>query len=88
MIASMALPNESVTLTVGQIAELNKKLAELRHSVNNNLSLIIAAAEIMRLQPESAARMQERLAEKPHKIAEIVAQFSRDLETALRITRP
>lgn len=84
----MALPNEPVTLTAAQIAELNKKLADLRHSVNNNLSLIIAAAEIMRLQPDSAARMQKRLAEKPHEIAEVVAQFSRDLEAALRISRP
>ncbi len=83
----MALPSESVTLTAGQIAELDKKLADLRHNVNNNLSLIIAAAEIMRLKPESAARMQERLAEKPHKIAELVTQFSRDMEAALGIKR-
>lgn len=84
----MALPSKSVTLTAAQIAELSKKLDELRHEVNNNLSLIIAAAEIMRLKPGSAAQMQERLAEKPHKIAEIVTQFSRDLEKALGITQP
>jgi hypothetical protein len=83
----MPLPSEPVTLTAAQIAELNKKLADLRHEVNNNLSLIIAAAEIMRLKPESAARLQAQLMEKPHKIAEIVAQFSRDLEAALHITR-
>jgi hypothetical protein len=83
----MALPSEPVTLTVAQIAELNKKLADLRHSVNNNLSLIIAAVEIMRLKPEASAQMQERLVEKPHKIAETVARFSRDLETALGINR-
>ena len=79
----MALPNESVTLTAEQVAGLKKKLADLRHEVNNNLSLIVAAAEIMRLKPESAAKMQARLAEKPHKIAELVTRFSRDLETAL-----
>jgi len=84
----MPLPSESVTLTAAQIAELNKKLADLRHSVNNNLALIIAAAEIMRLQPESTVRMQKRLAEKPHEIAEVVAKFSRDMEAALHITRP
>jgi hypothetical protein len=84
----MPLPTEAVTLTAAQIAGLNKKLADMRHEVNNNLSLIIAAAEIMRLKPESAARLQEQLMEKPHKIAEIVAQFSRDVEAALQITRP
>jgi len=84
----MALPSKSVTLTAAQIAELSKKLDELRHEVNNNLSLIIAAAEIMRRKPESTARMHERLAEKPHKIAEIVARFSRELEKTLGITQP
>jgi hypothetical protein len=83
----MALPTESVTLTAEQIAALNKKLADLRHSVNNNLSLIIAANEIIRLKPESAEKMRAGLAEQPQKIAEIIAQFSSELETALRITR-
>ena len=84
----MPLPSKPVTLTADQIAGLNKKLADLRHSVNNNLSLIIAAAEIMRLKPDTAARLQEQLMDKPHIIAETVAQFSRDLEAALHITRP
>jgi hypothetical protein len=84
----MSLPNEPVILNPEQIGELNKKLAGLRHDVNNNLSLIIAAAEIIRLRPESADRMWGGLAEKPHKIAEALAQFSREFERALGITRP
>jgi hypothetical protein len=60
----------------------------MRHDVNNNLSLIIAAAEIIRRKPESAGRMWDGLVQQPHKIAEAVTQFSRDLEAALRITRP
>jgi hypothetical protein len=87
MIAFMPLPSEPVTLDAAQIAELNQKLADLRHSVNNNLSLIIAAAEILQRKPESAEKMLAGLAEKPQKIAEMVAQFSRDLETALGIRR-
>jgi hypothetical protein len=84
----MPPPNEPVTLNAEQVGELNKKLASLRHDVNNNLSLIIAAAEIIRLRPQSADRMWSGLTEKPHKIAEAIAQFSRELETALGITRP
>jgi hypothetical protein len=84
----MPLPNQPVTLNVEQIGELNKKLSDLRHDVNNNLALIIAAVEIVRRKPESAERMWNGLAEKPHKIAESVAQFSRELEAALGITRP
>ena len=84
----MPLPNQPITLNVEQIGELNKKLVTLRHDVNNGLALVIAAAEIIRRKPESAERMWNGLTEKPHKIAESVAQFSRELETALGITRP
>ncbi|HEX5399841.1 MAG TPA: hypothetical protein VFY06_12430 [Verrucomicrobiae bacterium] len=84
----MLLPDQPVTLTVEQISELNQKLTTLRHDVNNNLALVIAAAEIIRRKPESAERMWNGLTEKPHKIAEVVAQFSRELEAALGITRP
>jgi hypothetical protein len=83
----MALQSEPVTLTAAQIAELKKKLADLRHSVNNNLSLIVAATEIIRRKPESAEKMWAGLSEKPHKIAVEIAQFTRELETALGIRR-
>jgi hypothetical protein len=85
---AMPLPNQPVTLNVEQIGELNRKLSTLRHDVNNNLALVIAAVEIARRKPESAERMWNGLAEKPQKIAEAVTQFSRELETALGITRP
>jgi hypothetical protein len=84
----MPLPNQPVTLNVEQIGELNRKLSTLRHDVNNGLALVIAAAEIIRRKPESAERMWNGLTDKPHQIAESVAQFSRELETALGITRP
>jgi hypothetical protein len=84
----MPLPKQPVTLTVEQIGELNRKLSTLRHDVNNNLALVVAASEIIRRKPESAERMWNGLVEKPQKIAESVAQFSRDLEMALGITRP
>jgi hypothetical protein len=83
----MAHPPQSVTLSSEQIAELNKKLSNLRHDVNNNLSLIIAAAEIIRLRPGSSEQMWNGLAEKPHKIAEAMAQFSREFERTLGIKR-
>jgi hypothetical protein len=84
----MPLPNHPVTLNVEQIGELNTKLSTLRHDVNNGLALVVAAAEIIRRKPESAERMWAGLVEKPQKIAEAVAQFSRELEAALGITRP
>ncbi len=88
MIQSMSLPSQPVTLSAAQVADLQTKLANLRHNVNNNLSVIIASAEILQRKPETAEKMLAGLAEKPHKIAEIVTQFSRELEITLGIRRP
>ena len=84
----MVLPNDPVTLSVEQIHELNRKLSTFRHDVNNQLSLIVAAVELIRLRPEGAERALKMLVEQPMKISETVAQFSRELESALNVTRP
>jgi hypothetical protein len=84
----MSPPNDSLTLSAEQVRELNRKLAALRHDVNNSLSLVAAAAELIRRRPETADRMWDTLAEQPHKVVDILTQFSRDLETALRIKKP
>jgi hypothetical protein len=84
----MPLPTEPVTLSVEQIGELNRKLAELRHDINNHVSVILASAELLRHRPETAERMLVALAEQPPKIVTAMAQFSRDLEAALHTARP
>jgi hypothetical protein len=84
----MGLPTHPVTLTPEQIAELNENLADLRHNVNNYLSLIVAATELMRRRPESSARLVESLDDPSRKITTEVRLFSDRLEKALRITRP
>ena len=84
----MPLPTEPVTLSVEQIGELNRKLSDFRHDINNYVSLTLASAELMRRRPETAERMMASLVEQPPKIITVVKQFSGDLEAALRITRP
>ena len=84
----MSLPTEPVTLSVEQIGELNRKLSDLRHDVNNYASLTLASAELMRRRPESAERMMASLLEQPPKIITAVKLFSGELEATLRITRP
>jgi hypothetical protein len=44
----MAFPTEPVTLSVGQLQELNRKLSDMRHDINNHLSLMVAALELIR----------------------------------------
>ncbi|NBV21042.1 MAG: hypothetical protein EBS05_03475 [Proteobacteria bacterium] len=83
----MALPQTPVTLTPEQVAELNEKLATLRHDINNNLSLIVAAVELLRRKPELAPRMIESISQQPDKIITQMRSFSADFEKSLGITR-
>jgi hypothetical protein len=84
----MALPTTPVTLTVEQIDHLNKQLSTMRHDVNNQLSLIVAAAELIRMNPEMVRRMSGTLMEQPPKISEGMARFTAEFEQVLGITRP
>jgi len=84
----MPLPSQPVTLTVAQIRELNRRISDMRHDVNNDLALMIASVELIRRKPESAERMWKGLTEKPLKVANAVTEFSHELEKMLGITRP
>jgi hypothetical protein len=83
----MPLPSQPVTLSVEQIAELNRQLSSMRHDINNQLSLIIAALELIRHKPDTAERMITTLGEQPPRIAETLGKFSTQFEHALGITR-
>lgn len=84
----MALPTEPVTLSVQQIEELNRKLSNLRHDINGDLALVVAAAELMKLNPDVLQRMLSTLLEQPSKIRDKVDKFSHELEKIFGITRP
>ena len=83
----MALPSEPVILSVQQIEQLNKSLATLRHDVNGDLALVVASAELIKLNPALIPRMLSTLMEQAPKIREKMDKFSVELETALRISR-
>jgi hypothetical protein len=83
----MPLPSQPVTLTVEQIADLNGKLSTMRHDINNQLSLIIAAMELIRYKPQMTERMMATLGEQPPKIADALLKYSAEFERVLGITR-
>jgi hypothetical protein len=82
------MPTEPVTLSPAQLAQLNGKLSDMRHDVNNHLSLIVAAMELIRHKPASAERMVATLGEQPAKISESLKKFSVEFEKMFGITRP
>jgi hypothetical protein len=79
-----ALP---VTITPEQAEELNKQLSTMRHDINNHLSLMMAAVELVRRKPEAAERMATTLTEQPGKIGDSMKKFSAQFENALGIRR-
>jgi hypothetical protein len=85
--AAMALSSEPVTLSAEQVEEMQRKLGKLRHDINNNLSLIVAAVELIKHNPDMFARMVNVLSEQPPKIAEAMRVYSSEFEKALGIGR-
>ena len=83
----MELPGQPVTLTVEEIVELRQKLGNLRHDVNNYLSLIIAGLEVIQHKPHLAERMMATVTEQPSKIVDSLAKFSLEFEKSLGIKR-
>lgn len=78
---------QPVALSPQQVDELNKHLSTMRHDINNHLSLMMAAVELVRRKPEAAERMAATLTEQPMKIGESMKKFSAEFEAAFGIKR-
>lgn len=83
----MGIPDNAVTLTSDQVEDLTRKLAHLRHNVNNHLSLIVAATELLRRKPELAARMTDSMSDQPQKIVEEIRKFSDEFSRVFGLAR-
>ena len=83
----MAVPTVPVTLTPEQLKELNQHLSHMRHEINNQLALIVAAVELMRFKPDLRERMLETLGQQPPRIAAEVAKYSAEFERAFGFAR-
>ena len=84
----MGLPTQPVTLSVEQIQHLNQQLSNMRHDINNHLSMIVAVAELVRTNPETGRRMAGTLSEQPAKIVRQLERFTAEFEAMFGITRP
>jgi hypothetical protein len=83
----MGLPRETVPLTAGQVAGLDRQLSEMRHNVNNHLALMVAALELIRRKPDTVPRVIESLMEQPQRVLDEIRRFCAEFEQALKITR-
>lgn len=87
MLTDMAMPDVPVTLTPEQVGELNKQLSKMRHEINNQLALVVAALELIRFRPESRDKMLDTVAQQSPKIMAEIAKFSGEFERVFGINR-
>jgi uncharacterized Rmd1/YagE family protein len=87
MFSSNYKPNGPVTLSEEQIMALHGELRKMRHDVNGRLANIMAAAELMRMRPDTAAERMKLLLEQPMKASESLAQFSHQFELQLGLLK-
>jgi len=59
----------------------------MRHDINNHLSLIMAATELIRRKPETLERISQTLVEQPGKISEAIIKFSASFENTFGIKK-
>jgi hypothetical protein len=81
------MPEHPVSLSPEQIEELTHKLSHMRHDINNHLSLIVAAGELIRHQPETAEKRVNTLLDQVPRVSNALAAFSAEFEKAFGIKR-
>ena len=59
----------------------------MRHDINNNLSLIMAATELIRHKPQTLERMSITLVEQPPKITQALGKFTSEFEKMFGVSR-
>jgi hypothetical protein len=79
----MEAPKQPITFTPVKLDKMVKRMSELRHNINNHLTLIIGAAELIRRKPEMIERMTGSLIDQARKIEEEMKQFSAAFERDL-----
>ena len=83
----MPVTTQDAQLSAEQVKDLNGKLATMRHDINNALSLMLAATELIRHKPAMAEKMLETLCEQPSKVTEAIGKFSNEFESTFGIKR-
>lgn len=77
----------AVTLSGEQMKEFAGRLGKLRHDVNNHLTLIISAGELLRHKPELAERMAATISDQSGRIEQALRRFSDDAQSLLGIRK-
>ena len=87
MVLGVGETNVPPAVTPEQIRELNQKLSYMRHEINNQLALVVAALELIRYRPELREKMLDTISQQTPKITGEIAKFSAEFELTFGIRR-
>lgn len=82
------LRNDPLVLTGDQVRSLNEQLSKMRHDINNNLTVLVAAIDLIRYKPDSLDKWLASIRDQPGHINSSLREFSRLFEETLGISRP
>jgi hypothetical protein len=83
----MGFPTQSVSLHPDQVVELERRLSDARHGINNHLTLLSTAIELIRRDPSAAERLAQAMVDRPQMIREELMRFNRAFDEAFGIKR-
>jgi hypothetical protein len=83
----MRMPEHPVSLSPAEIEELNHKLSHMRHDINNYLTLMVAAAELIRRDPGSLEKRVTTILDQVPRATTTLAQFSAEFEKTFGIKK-
>ena len=84
----MGSPKQPITLKAEQVEALSQKLSLMRHDINNMLSLMNAAVELIRTKPDMRERMIDTVLEQSPRITNAIDQFSSEFRRTLNTVDP
>jgi hypothetical protein len=78
---------EKKNLTPEEILELHELLRDARHGIRNDIAVIVAISELIRVRPDMLDAKLSQVSVQTAKIVDKLEQFSAKFETSLGVVR-
>lgn len=80
--------SEEITLSREEMAQLQKKFSEIKHSINNALAVMMALSEMSQRRPDYAEKLASTVLTKAPQIVSSLQEFTQALNEKAGTARP
>ena len=85
--SSVQYSADQKTLSPDEILALHELLREARHGIRNDIAVIVAIAELIRIRPDLLDTKLSQVSVQTSKLVEKLEQFSAEFEKTLGVVR-